>query len=355
MQRKEGEAAPKIEQLSYREYAAMVRNSASVGELWARSPKTIVVAGNQSTVWPQAARDASAAILRLSNIGSGGSSASAMHTLTLASLAADFPGMEKAWSSKKHYTNGKSFYECVPTGWNGITVPYFDPEELGNDRIAAEYPVKLLRRLFWRKSCSPLPTKTKTETKAMGETALLAVASGDFPNHNPPSTAPPQFVVGVYFFSHLTQGPPKRAHGGSVLTCCDDIHGQLVLREVGFLPTSNTTELTVEYLGATPLSKPVVVVARLIEQVGREIRTEAIAFNSKDFFNISRTPFQDCFQSCQYRPCFRSTSVWKQAKPSKLGMDRPQTYDETLANFRKAIPPPASSNQWDDARQTSKL
>ena len=306
-----------FEQLAYRDYVLMLRGSGSVTELWQQLPTTIMVASTGDAIWPRAARDASVALSKHTTVHSAASPP--REGLQLAKMSADFVGMDDSWGG--HCPPGDSFWETVPTGWDGVLVPYFDVEEAGNDAVAALYPVKLLRRLFWRRTPEP------DESGGIGGGTKRA-----------------PFVVGVYYFGHLCQGPPNRAHGGSILTACDDIQGQLVIREVGFLPTSNTIELTVSYLGPTPMSEPVIVVARLRTAAGsasssRVSETEAIAFRATDFFGISGDPCYDCFNPTACTPCFRSTALWKQAKPSKMGLKRAQSYDETLANFRNGLQP----------------
>lgn len=64
------------------------------------------------------------------------------------------------------------------------------------------------------------------------------------------------------------EGPPNRSHGGIVAALFDDVFGYVL----GVHQTpAFTGELTVRYLGATPLHRPLACRVRLAERVGRKL------------------------------------------------------------------------------------
>ena len=123
--------------------------------------------------------------------------------------------------------------------------------------------------------------------------------------------------------------------------------GQLVVREVGFMPPSNTVELSVRFLSATPLHTPVIVACRLTTADGPPQRvntTECVAWRSDDFFALPK-PLNDCwvlrntqadvdaaksFGDSALRPLFHGTALWKRPNPQKVGMQRLMDYSDFL-------------------------
>jgi acyl-coenzyme A thioesterase PaaI-like protein len=84
-------------------------------------------------------------------------------------------------------------------------------------------------------------------------------------------------VVAQVFFRKGFEGPPGRAHGGIVAATFDDVTGFIIGR-IG--QPAFTGELTVRYVGPTPIETPLVMTAQLDGQERRklfisgELRTE---------------------------------------------------------------------------------
>ena len=132
----------------------------------------------------------------------------------------------------------------------------------------------------------------------------------------PPTTL--GLVAGVYVLSPLAMGPPGRAHGGAVITICTDVMGYLVHREGGGPLMSNTVSLEVEYLGATPLSAPVIAVSRVVGIDGRLATTKAVLWDADAFFSLPN-PYEDCWLVARSttprsprspRPIITATATW---------------------------------------------
>jgi len=75
-------------------------------------------------------------------------------------------------------------------------------------------------------------------------------------------------VVARVFFRKGFEGPPGRAHGGIIAAAFDDVTGFIIGR---ISQPAFTGELTVRYVGPTPIETPVVMTARLDGRERRKI------------------------------------------------------------------------------------
>merc|ERR1712039_128064 len=92
---------------------------------------------------------------------------------------------------------------------------WFDVGRPGAADTLVTCPVKVVRRLHWRAT------------------------------NNAEAPSLPVHIAGLYIFTLNAMGPEGRAQGGAIATAFDDIMGLCCVRELGFLPASNTVKLSV--------------------------------------------------------------------------------------------------------------
>ena len=259
--------------------------NASYQKYWENQATKVPVPSTNIGWWPITAREISK---RLENM-------SGPTKLCVSNMLDDFPQMKQQIGNIYGNTN---MFDC---GMN---------EQQNALQLQEEYPMKILRKLFWRKEPT-IPKKLQQ-----------------------------RYMCGVYLFTSLTMGPPGRVHGGAIATACDDIQGQLLVRERGFLPSSNTLTLQVQYFRPTMLNIPYIMICRLKAMDDLQTcTTEGVLLAADIFFNLS-SPFEDCFEKkvC----CVRSVSTWKRPKAKKVGMKEYLDYDQlkTLQTTSRPL------NQW---------
>ena len=252
------------------DYHADLASMRAVGaeRCWASRPATVALPSTLEGWWPATARAASAKLGSPALLGvakPGGALGGARF------------GKDAGSAALVDAYQGQAVWDVYPSSPAIAPQFDFDPEAADQgavlDRLLAS-PSKILRRLF----CHELGAA--------------------------PPTAPHRrlgLVAGVYVLSPLAMGPPGRAHGGAVITICTDVMGYLVHREGGGPLMSNTVSLKVEYLGATPLSAPVIAVSRMVDVDGRLATTKAVLWGA--------------MPSSRFRILTRTAGWWREAQP----------------------------------------
>ena len=217
--------------------------------------------------------------------------------LCLADMFHDFAATMQEQQLPSIYGAGTQLYDC------GLNTNFNQPATIN---AMYQYPMKILRQHYWRTPGTLIPSKLEH-----------------------------RYIAGVYVFTSLCMGPPGRVHGGAIATACDDIQGQLLVRERGFLPASNTIHLNVSFRGPTFMNVPYVMIARMnkMEKDERISRTEGVLLPAEIFFKLD-SPFVSCFdverKKVPNKVCVRTSATWKRPRPEKVGMNKYYDYDESL-------------------------
>jgi acyl-coenzyme A thioesterase PaaI-like protein len=258
---------------------------------WDMQHRTMHVPNSLSGWWPVAAQRVCKKLLEI-----------APSPMNLVDIGTDFPGL-KSSSAKMESLYGnppnQRFWDFSP-----LTTPYISFLDQSLLPQLKAFPPKIRRQTYWRQC-----------TRAGGNRAPAL-------EH--------RILAGCYIFSSYSQGPPGRTHGGAIASSFDDAMGALVVRERGFFPAHNTTELIVRYKSATLLSEPMIMVARMLPGMEeRECASEAILLSPEVFFQLNH-PFSDVwnFKRSKIKVNAYSFARWKRPKASTLGLQKLLDYDE---------------------------
>ena len=293
--------SPRLANASFVESRRAVRTS-SYEQTWSDQASRVAVPSTLDGWWTPAAKE----VVRRLEAMKG------KQRLSFANMLEDFPQIREKVGGPSYssvYDDGFEMFDC------GMGID-FEDEGVALE-LLRRFPVKILRRHYWRAPGEPAPEDVRCRC-----------------------------LCGAYLFTSLCMGSQGIAHAGALATACDDIQGQLILRERGFVPASNTTTLRISYHTPTPLNVPVIAVARMRKMLHPQIsETEAVLLPADVFFGLD-SPLEDCFLRDRVEVLVRTTALWKRPKPEKMGMEQYLDYDELRLMSNKLDQSPPGEHQW---------
>lgn len=258
---------------------------------WDMQHRTMQVPKSMDGWWPLSAKRYCEKLLEIAPL-----------PMNLVDIGADFPALKISSTKMQSLYNNppnQRFWDFSP-----LTTPYISFLDQSLLPHLKAFPPKIRRQTHWRQC-------VRNEEKR-----APAIEH--------------RILTGCYIFSNYSQGPPGRAHGGAIASSFDDAMGALIVRERGFFPAHNTTELIVRYKSATLLNEPMIMVGRMLPDIKeRECTTEAILLLPEVFFQLEN-PFADVwnFERSKIQISAYSSAKWKRPKASTLGLQKLLDYDE---------------------------